>query len=172
MHYPRMKRGRINFSPATWKLKWGCFTISKEEIYDIAVVGCGPAGLAAALNGQIRRKKMLILGSEFCSPKLHSSPKIENYLGLWAVTGEELRQKFLKHIENAGLKINQDKVTGIYPGEDVFILQSKDTAYQARAVILATGVTTVKPIDKEVEFLGRGVSYCATCDGPFIKTNG
>ncbi len=141
----------------------------EEQIYDIAVVGCGPAGLSAALNGQIRRKKVIILGSEFCSPKLHSSPKVDNYLGFGDITGEELRQKFLKHIESVGLSINRARVTGIYPGESGFTLQSQDVSYRARTVVLATGVSTVKPIDNEIELLGRGVSYCATCDGPLFE---
>lgn len=143
--------------------------MAEAQIYDLAVVGCGPAGLSAALNGQIRRKKVIILGTEFCSPKLHSSPKIENYLGLAGITGAELRQKFLKHIESVGLSVTKAKVTGIYPEENGFLLQSKGVDFHARAVVLATGVTTVKPLANEVEFLGRGVSYCATCDGPLYK---
>ena len=137
--------------------------------YDIAVVGCGPAGLSAAVNGAIRKKKIGIFGSEFCSPKLHHAPHIDNYLGLPGLTGDDLRQRFLGHIKKMGLEIKDSKVTGIYPGAGGFTLQSRDKFYQAKSVILATGVSSIKPIEQELDYLGRGVSYCATCDGPLYK---
>ena len=59
---------------------------------DILIVGCGPAGLSAAINTTIRNKKTLIYGGDFCSPKLNKAPHISNYLGFWDITGEELRQ--------------------------------------------------------------------------------
>lgn len=139
------------------------------EEFDIAIVGCGPAGLAAAINGAIRKKKIGIFGTDFCSPKLHHAPHIDNYLGLPELTGDELRQRFLAHVQKMGLKINDNKVTGVYPSEGGFTLQSRDKFYQAKAVIIATGVNTVKPIEQELDYLGRGVSYCATCDGPLYK---
>ena len=142
---------------------------SIHELYDLAVVGCGPAGLAAALNGTIRKKKIFLFGTDFCSPKLHHAPKIENYLGLPNITGEELRKKFLAHLQEVKLKVNQNKISGIYPEGENFTLQSRDKFFKARAVILATGVNTVKPIQRELDYLGRGVSYCATCDGPLYK---
>lgn len=140
-----------------------------NEIFDIAIVGCGPAGLSAAINGANRKKKVAIFGTEFCSPKLHRAPSVENYLGLPNLTGEEMRKRFLGHLNVMKLSINKNKITGVYPEEDGFALQAKDKFYKARTVVLATGVSTVKPIDKEVEYLGRGVSYCATCDGPLYK---
>ncbi|SHJ94376.1 NAD(P)/FAD-dependent oxidoreductase [Desulforamulus aeronauticus] len=143
--------------------------INLVDEYDIAIVGCGPAGLSAAINAAIRKKKVGIFGSEFCSPKLHHAPHIDNYLGLPEMTGDELRQRFLAHVKKMGLKIKDSKVTGIYPAADGFTLQSRDTFYQTKSVILATGVNTVKPIEKELDYLGRGVSYCATCDGPLYK---
>lgn len=140
-----------------------------KGIYDIAIVGCGPAGLSAAVNGVIRKKKIAIFGTDFCTPKLHHAPHIDNYLGLHNITGEELREKFLNHVKGMGLEINHNRITGIYPGEDGFNLQSRDRFYKASAIVLAPGVNTVQPINQEIDYLGRGVSYCATCDGPLYK---
>ncbi|GAB6181014.1 FAD-dependent oxidoreductase [Desulfotomaculum defluvii] len=139
------------------------------DYFEIAIVGCGPAGLSAAINGAIRKKKVGIFGTDFCSPKLHHAPHIDNYLGFHHITGEDLRQRFLHHVEAMELVINQSKVTGVFPDEKGFILQSRDKFFSAKTVILASGVSTIKPIEKELEYLGRGVSYCATCDGPLYK---
>lgn len=139
------------------------------DTFDIAIIGCGPAGLSAAINGTIRKKKVGIFGTDFCSPKLHHAPHIDNYLGFYNVKGEELRQKFLQHVKAMGLEIKQSKVTGVYPDQNGFTLQSRNSFYAAKTVILACGVNTIKPIEQEIEYLGRGVSYCATCDGPLYK---
>lgn len=143
--------------------------INVLDTFDIAIIGCGPAGLSAAINGAIRKKKVGIFGTDFCSPKLHHAPHIDNYLGLHNITGEELRQKFLHHLKAMDLEIKQSKVTGVYPDQNGFTLQSRDKFYAAKTVILASGVNTIKPIEQEIEYLGRGVSYCATCDGPLYK---
>lgn len=140
-----------------------------KDQFDIAIIGCGPAGLSAAVNGAIRKKKIGILGTDFCSPKLHHAPHIGNYLGLHKMTGEELRKRFMDHVKAMRLQILKSKVTGAYPEEGGFILQSRDLFYKAGAVIIATGVSTIKPIQQELDYLGRGVSYCATCDGPLYK---
>ncbi len=140
-----------------------------KDQFDIAIIGCGPAGLSAAVNGAIRKKKIGIFGTDFCSLKLHNAPHIDNYLGLHNMTGAELLKRFLEHVKAMGLEIYKNKITGAYPGEGGFILQSRDLFYRAGAVIIATGVSTVKPIQQELDYLGRGVSYCATCDGPLYK---
>jgi len=140
-----------------------------NETFDIAIVGCGPAGLSAAINCTIRKKKAGLFGTDFCSPKLHHAPSIENYLGLPNLTGEELRQRFIQHLKEMKLEIIKNKISGVYPDERGFVLQARNQLYKAGAVILATGVSTVKPIEKELDYLGRGVSYCATCDGPLYK---
>lgn len=140
-----------------------------KDSFDIAIIGCGPAGLSAAVNGAIRKKKIAIFGTDFCTPKLNHAPHIDNYLGLHNITGEELREKFLNHVKAMGLEINENRVTGIYSDENGFTLQSRDQFYKASTIVLAPGVSTVKPISQEIDYLGRGVSYCATCDGPLYK---
>ncbi|HHV57730.1 MAG TPA: NAD(P)/FAD-dependent oxidoreductase [Firmicutes bacterium] len=139
-----------------------------DKLYDLAVVGCGPAGLSAAINAAIRRKDLIILGSEFCSPKLHKAPRIDNYLGLPGVGGEELRQAALKHVARFGLRVEPARVEAIIPLGDRFQLLTRTSLYEAKAAVLATGVVEVATLPGEEDFLGRGVSYCATCDGPLF----
>ncbi|AHF06576.1 NAD(P)/FAD-dependent oxidoreductase [Desulfitobacterium metallireducens] len=136
--------------------------------YELAIVGCGPAGMAAALNAKIRNRDFIFLGSELCSPKLSKSPQVDNFLGFPEIKGEELRQRFLDHLKQKEIIIVPWKVANIYPGPP-FTLIGKDQSFEADAVILATGVSVQKLVPGEAEFLGRGVGYCATCDGPLYK---
>ncbi len=138
--------------------------------YDIVVVGCGPAGMSAAVNGKARNKKVLIVGGELCSPKLYRSHQINNYLGIPGVTGADLRQLFLDHVEQAEVEIEKDKVTSVMPLEEGFFVQTKGMGqFTAGTVVLAVGVTSDANLPGEKEFLGRGVSSCATCDAMFYR---
>ncbi|ODA39804.1 NAD(P)/FAD-dependent oxidoreductase [Desulfosporosinus sp. BG] len=139
-----------------------------KKHYELVIVGCGPAGMAAALNAKIRNRDFILLGSEFCSPKLSKAPQIENWLGFPEIGGEELRQRFLNHVKEKEISIVNFKVTSIYPGPP-YTLVGKDKSLEADAVILATGVSVGKLFPGEAELLGRGVGYCATCDGPLYK---
>lgn len=136
--------------------------------YELAIVGCGPAGMAAALNAKIRKRDFIILGTEFCSPKLSKAPQVDNWLGFPEIGGEELRQRFLNHLKKMEIKIIPFKVTNIYPGPP-YTLLGKDQSFEADTVVLATGVSAGKLFPGEAELLGRGVGYCATCDGPLYK---
>ncbi|MBM7855318.1 thioredoxin reductase (NADPH) [Desulfohalotomaculum tongense] len=140
-----------------------------ETNYEIAIIGCGPAGLSAAINTKVRGKKLVLLGSEFCTPKLHKAPHVNNYLGFHSIGGEELRQKFLGHVKAMGIEILRSRVTGIIPQDDGFAIQARDKIFYARAVVLATGVSVAKLLPGEEEKLGLGVSYCATCDGGLYR---
>ncbi|AFM00347.1 MULTISPECIES: NAD(P)/FAD-dependent oxidoreductase [Desulfitobacterium] len=136
--------------------------------YQLAIVGCGPAGMSAALNAKIRNKDFILLGSDFCSPKLAKAPQIDNYLGFHEIKGEDLRQNFLNHVKAMGIEIVPWKVLNIYPGPP-FTLVGNNESFEADAVILATGVSPTKLLPGETDLLGRGVGYCATCDGPLYK---
>jgi thioredoxin reductase (NADPH) len=144
-------------------------TKANDDIYDIAIIGCGPAGFSAAINGKIRNKKVLLLGSDTCAEKTLKSPHIENYLGFPAISGPELRENFYAHIEKMGISVNHSKVTAVYPQGDTFSLQVKNDMLVTKTVIITAGVTFGGMIPGEAAFLGRGVSYCATCDGPLYK---
>lgn len=140
-----------------------------SERFDIAIVGSGPAGLSAAINGKIRNKNVILFGHKHLSNKLVKAPKINNYLGYHDVTGEELKDAFTKHIEAMGIEIVQEKINAIYAMGDFFSLMVNDKVYEAKTVIIATGMEFTKPMKGEEEFLGRGVGYCATCDAPLYK---
>ena len=137
--------------------------------YDIAIIGTGPAGLSAAITATIRNKKVLLLGNKNLSEKLEKAHEIQNYLGFPAVKGADLGAAFQKHIDQMGIEITENRVNTIYAMGDYFALQSGDEMLEASSVILATGVVQGKPLPGENELLGRGVSYCATCDAPLYR---
>ena len=137
--------------------------------YDIAIIGTGPAGLSAAVTATIRNKKVLLLGSRDLSGKLSKAHEIQNYLGFPAVSGQDLAAAFQRHIDQMGLEITEKRINAVYAMGDYFALQAGDEMLEASAVILATGVVQGKPLPGEEELLGRGVSYCATCDAPLYR---
>lgn len=139
------------------------------ERYEIAIVGTGPAGLSAAITAKIRNKKILLLGSKELSMKVQKAHTVLNYLGLPAIAGEALTKAYKDHIDSMEIAVTEDKVKAIYPMGEYFAIQGGKENYEASSVILATGVSTAKPYPGEMEFLGRGVSYCATCDAPLYK---
>ena len=139
--------------------------------YDIAIIGSGPAGLEAALTAKNRNKSIIVFGSRNLSNKMQViEHPITNYLGLKNVTGKQMAEIFLDQIQDAGIAITEKKVTTVYAMGSYFTLQLSDADFiEADAVILAAGVIAGKPYPGESEFLGRGVSYCATCDAPLYK---
>lgn len=142
-----------------------------EQRYDIAVIGTGPAGLEAAITAKIRNKNIILFGSKKLTNKagLVDHP-IENYLGLPNVTGKEMIEAFQRHLDALDIKVTEKRVTSVFAMGDYYALQLSDnTVTEAKAVILAAGVTNGKPYPGEEEYVGRGVSYCATCDGNFYK---
>lgn len=140
-----------------------------DQIYDCIIVGCGPAGLSAALNLQIRKKSFMLFGSSICSPRLAKADQVDNYLGLPAISGSELRNKFVSHVQNFGITIRQKRVTAIYPMGDKFSATAGQEAFLSKSIILATGVHINNLLPGEEDYLGKGVSYCATCDGMLFR---
>ncbi len=138
-------------------------------MFDIAIIGSGPAGISAAINCKIRNKSFVLFGHKELSHKVEMSEKINNYPGLPNITGEELNAKMREHLDSLGIEITQERITGIYKMKDKFTLLANRKMFEARAVILCLGAETVKPLSNERELLGRGVSYCATCDGMLYK---
>lgn len=138
-------------------------------MYDIAIVGSGPAGISAAVNAKIRNKSVIVFGNDELSHKVEISRQINNYIGFANVTGSELNDAFRKHLKDLEIEITPKRITGVYKMKDKFTLLANRESYEAKCVILALGSETVKPITNERELLGRGVSYCATCDGMFYK---
>ena len=141
-----------------------------ETRYDVAIIGTGPAGLSAAITLKIRNKNIILFGSKNLSVKVEKAHEIQNYLGLPAISGEALAKNFASHIESMGIEIIEEQITTVYSMGDYYSLLSKNNQmYDVSAVILATGVNFGKPYPGEKELLGRGVSYCATCDAPLYR---
>ena len=137
--------------------------------FDLAIIGTGPAGLEAAITAKIRNKNILLIGNKDLSLKVNKAHLIKNYLGIPEVSGESLSGSFKKHLSDMEIEITEDKISSVYAMGDYFALQGTDVMYEADSVILATGVVLEKAFPGEQEFLGRGVSYCATCDAPLYK---
>lgn len=137
--------------------------------YDIAIIGSGPAGIEAAVNGKIRNKNIIIFGSRNLSHKLMKAPKIKNYLGFYDITGEQLKDKFIEHLSKMEIKITEERINAVYAMGEYFSLMVNEKTYEAKTVIIASGMEYTKPINGEEEFLGKGVGYCATCDAPLYR---
>ena len=139
------------------------------ERVEIAVIGSGPAGVSAAITAKLRGKNVLLFGSKELSEKIGKAHRIQNYPGLPDVTGEDLRAAFQRHLDSMGLTVTEARVNAVYAMGDYFAVQTAQETYEATTVILATGVVQGKALPGEEEYLGRGVSYCATCDAPLYR---
>ena len=139
------------------------------ERYDIAIIGTGPAGVSAALTAKNRNKSILLLGSRQMSEKVAKAHEIRNYPGLPFVKGEDLAAAFRDQLERMEISITEKRIGAVYAMGDYFALQAGEEMLEARTVILATGVVMAKTLPGEEQYLGRGVSYCATCDAPLYR---
>ncbi len=139
------------------------------ERLDVAVVGSGPAGLSAALNLNIRKKSFQVFGSLEFSSKLTKAHEVNNYLGFPKISGRDLAQKMREHLQEMDIQITEEKIQSIYNMGDYFALVGTKGQYEAKTVILATGMYAANTLTGETEFLGRGVGYCATCDAGLFR---
>ena len=134
-------------------------------MYDIAVIGGGPAGLSAAVNARARNKSVLVVTNDYRESPLYKAEWVDNYLGMPGRTGPELLEAYHSHAEAMGTVFRAGRALNIMPMEGTNYIGIGSDMEEARAVILATGVSRGRKYPGEAEFLGRGVSYCATCDG-------
>ena len=139
-----------------------------DQIFDIAVVGAGPAGLSAALTARVRNKSVALFEHLDFSPKLQKAHAINNYIGLPATPGKDLIKQFSEHCLSAGPTLIKEKVTNIFSG-DSFTLLTPHNTYEARAVVLSIGVVSSALLAGEKDLAGKGVCYCATCDGMLYR---
>ncbi|KRQ87485.1 Thioredoxin reductase [Caloramator mitchellensis] len=136
-------------------------------MYDIAIIGKGPAGISAAINANARNKKTIIFGGD--SRKVLLSPSIPNYPGLPEITGMDFMSRLNEHLYKTDSVFVNKTVIAVYAMGDYFSIQAENDFYEAKKVILTTGVDFKKSIENEDTFLGNGISYCATCDAPLYK---
>ena len=138
-------------------------------IYDAAIIGTGPAGLSAALNLKIHQKNFIWIGSKSLSEKVTKAERISNYPGFTDVSGEELNGAFLKQVQSMDLEIVEQMVNSIISMGSHYAILAGSDFYEAKTVILATGIANVGTLPGEQEKVGKGVSYCATCDGALYR---
>lgn len=138
-------------------------------IYDAAIIGTGPAGLSAALNLKIHQKNFIWLGSKKLSDKVTKAECISNYPGFTDVSGAQLNEAFRKQVQSAGLEIIEQMVNSIMSMGTHYAIMAGSEFYEAKTIILATGIANTGTLPGEQEKVGRGVSYCATCDGALYR---
>lgn len=152
-----------------FKMWYNKYYKGSDAMFDVAIIGSGPAGISSAINCKIRNKSIVLFGQNELSHKVEISEKINNYPGLPNISGKELNTKMREHLDSMGIEITEERITGIYNMKGKFTLLANRKMFEARSVILCLGAETIKPLPNERELLGRGVSYCATCDGMLYK---
>lgn len=138
-------------------------------MYDIIIVGAGPAGLTAAVYARRAGKSVLVLEKDTFGGQVTFSPKLENYPGFQEISGNELAQRMLEQAMALGAEIDMDTVTEVLDGE-VKTVVGEAGRYEARSVIIAAGARHRRlNLPGEENFIGNGISFCAVCDGAFYK---
>ena len=138
-------------------------------MYDIIVIGAGPAGMTAALYAKRAGKDVLVMEKEYPGGQIVNSPLVENYPALPGVSGADFAESLLKQISDLGVPVEYDEAASITKKDGVFIINN-DPKLTARAVIAATGVFhRGLGLPQEEELVGMGISYCAVCDGAFYR---
>lgn len=141
------------------------------ELYDIAIIGSGPAGLSAAVYALRAELKTIVFERDSMSGgQVLNTDEVDNYLGLPGMNGFDLGTKFREHAEQMGMKVLSEKVIKIEQQEKIWIVRSDEGTYKTKTILLATGTRYRKlEIPGEERLSGKGVSYCATCDGAFFR---
>ena len=136
-------------------------------MYDIVIIGAGPAGMTAALYAVRANKKVLVLEKLSYGGQIINTPRIENYPIEENISGYDFSTKLYNQIINLGVEVKQENVLSINENKEI---KTDKSSYSAKAIIIATGLQNRKldlPLEKEL--IGKGISYCATCDGSFYK---
>ncbi len=138
-------------------------------MYDVIIVGAGPAGLTAAIYACRANLKVLVLEAMTYGGQIINTPSIENYPALFKVSGFDFATNLYNQAKELGSEIKFEKVIKIIPGKEKKVITFTNS-YKAKAIIIATGAVSRKlNLPNEDEFVGKGISYCATCDGNFYK---
>lgn len=137
--------------------------------YDCIIIGSGPAGLSAAINLKTYDKNFLWFGSSNLSDKVEKAELVNNYPGLPGVSGRDLLVAFQTHRETMDMEVTDKIVSSIYDMGGYYNVMAENQFFETDSIILAVGVVAAKQYQGENEFLGKGVSYCATCDGALYR---
>lgn len=138
-------------------------------MYDLIIVGSGPAGLTAAIYARRAEKSVLVIEKETFGGEITHSPKVENYPGFAELSGNELAEKLLEQAMGLGAEIEMDTITGV-EGQGPFTVRGENADYEGKTLIIASGSKHRRlGVPGEEELTGNGVSYCAVCDGPFYS---
>jgi thioredoxin reductase (NADPH) len=145
--------------------------IEQDKVYDVTIIGSGPAGLSAALYASRAHLDTLLLTGSEVGGQVSTTSEVDNYPGFpEGITGPELVQNMQAQAERFGAIVQLDTITAVDLGQRPFRLSGYNSEYRARALIIATGASPRKlQVPGEQELTGRGVSYCATCDGWFFR---
>ena len=138
-------------------------------MYDAVIIGAGPAGFSAAINLKLHNKSFIWFGSPHFSDKVEKSEKIANYPGMGLVTGKELNQQFASHAQEMYITPMDMMVTNITALKDRYMVLAENDIYETKTLLLCIGSVAAKGFPGEEALLGKGVSYCATCDGFLYK---
>ena len=139
-------------------------------MYDIIIVGAGPAGLTAAIYARRAEKSVLLIEKECFGGQITKSPRVENYPGSRSLSGAELGDMLFEHATDLGAEIELDTVIGIDGKKGDITVRCEGGEHQAKSVIIATGSTHRRlGLYNEEKFIGEGISFCAVCDGAFYK---
>ena len=139
-------------------------------MHDIIIVGAGTAGLSAAIYGLRAGKSVLVLEQASYGGQIINTPEIENYPAIQKISGFEFATNLYNQAKNLGAEFAFEKVEGIEDKGQFKEVKTKDKSYEGKAVILATGAKNRSlGVEKEEELVGKGISYCATCDGMFYR---
>ena len=143
--------------------------IDMLEIYDIIVIGGGPAAASAVLTAQNRGKTVAVVTNGEETSSLFKAERITNYPGLPPMSGREMTALFRRQIEENATDLISGRALNVMPMDELFGVAVGSDFYQCRAVVLCAGITREHLYPGEDEYLGRGVSYCATCDGMLYR---
>ena len=138
-----------------------------DEVYDLIIIGGGPAGLTAGIYAMRAKLNTLCIEKENEGGKIAEAGIVENYPGFDNIRGFELAQKFVEHAKKFNLNITHDTIKKIDTSDRPFKVIGENNTYTAKAIIIATGTKDKKLGLNEDDFVGRGVSYCTTCDAFF-----
>ena len=145
--------------------------MAQEKIYDVVIVGGGPGGLCAGMYSARARRKAVCLEKFLPGGQIAVTGEVEDYPGFEHISGAELGMKFTEHAKKFGLEIEMEEVVEVYcDGDDRMARCASGTLYRGKAMIISTGGSPTKlSVPGETEYSGKGVSYCAICDGAFFR---